>query len=188
MKTVTLLLAGGESSRMQQDKSLLILDGVPLIRRVYEVASKCTTEVYVLTPWPDKYQHVLPIHCRWLIEESPHQGPLLAFQQSLLHVTADWVLLLACDLPYLDTVVIQEWVRELENVPREAIAYLAPQVKGWEALCGFYRGTCRPSLDTFIQAGGRSFQQWLRTEIVTPITVTTPQIFTNWNYPEDIQT
>jgi molybdenum cofactor guanylyltransferase len=187
MKIVTVILAGGQSSRMQQDKALLMVDGLPLIRRVCDVAIECTPEVYILTPWPEKYQHVLPADCRWLLESPAHQGPLLAFRQSLSQISADWILLLACDLPCLDTVVIQGWIRDLENVEEKAIAYLAPQSKGWEALCGCYRTSCRSSLDEFVQAGGQSFQQWLQTELVLPIPVTAPQIFTNWNYPEDVQ-
>ncbi len=187
MKIVTVILAGGQSSRMQQDKALLMVDGMPLIRRVYDVSIECTTAVYLLTPWPERYQRVLPLDCRWLIENPPQQGPLLAFQQILTQIDADWVLLLACDLPSLDVVVIQGWIKDLENVEERSIAYLALQTKGWEALCGLYRTSCRPSLDNFIQAGGQSFQKWLQTEIVAPIPVLAPQIFTNWNSPEDVQ-
>jgi molybdenum cofactor guanylyltransferase len=187
MKIVTVILAGGQSSRMQQDKALLMVNGVPLLQRVYEVAIECTAEVYVVTPWPERYQNVLSADCRWLIENPPQQGPLLAFQQSLSQITADWVLLLACDLPCLDVVVIQQWLRDLENVEERAIAYLAPQAKGWEALCGCYRTSCHLSLDEFVQAGGQSFQKWLQAETVEPMLVKAPQIFTNWNAPEDIQ-
>ncbi len=186
MKIVTVILAGGQSSRMRQDKALLMVDEVPLIRRVYEVAIECTPEVYILTPWPERYRQVLPVDCRWLIENPPQRGPLLAFQQSLQQINADWILLLACDLPCLDKVVIQGWIRDLEKVEKRSIAYLAPQVKGWEALCGLYRINCCPSLDKFIQTGGQSFQKWLQTEIVTPMPARTSQIFTNWNYPEDV--
>ncbi len=187
MNVVTVILAGGQSSRMRQDKALLMVDGMPLIRRVYDVAIDCTPEVYILTPWPERYHQVLPADCRWLIENPPQRGPLLAFQQSLQPIEADWILLLACDLPRLDAAVIKGWIRDLENVEERAIAYLAPQLKGWEALCGLYRINCGSSLDKFIQAGGQSFQKWLQTEIVTPIPTQTPQIFTNWNFPEDVQ-
>jgi molybdenum cofactor guanylyltransferase len=185
-KLVTIILAGGQSSRMQQDKALLMIDQVPLLRRIYEVAIASTDEVYIITPWPERYQSRLPTACRWLPENPPQQGPLLAFQQSLPHITADWILLLACDLPCLDAVVIQDWIRDLEDVEEQAIAYLAPQAKGWEALCGLYHTSCRSSLNNYVQAGGQSFQGWLCTEIVTPMPVTTPQMFTNWNYPEDV--
>jgi molybdenum cofactor guanylyltransferase len=172
---------------MQQDKALLMVNGVPLIRRVYDVSIECTAEAYVVTPWPEKYQAALPADCKWLIENSPHRGPLLAFQQSLTKIDADWILLLACDLPYLDAAVIQGWIKDLENVPEDSIAYLAPQAKGWETLCGFYRTSCRLSLDKFVQAGGQSFQQWLQAEMVTPMPITAPQIFTNWNSPKDVK-
>ncbi len=184
---MTVLLAGGQSRRMRQDKALLTINKVPLLRRVYDVARVSTDQVYIITPWPERYQDILPADCRWLLESVPPQGPLLAFQQSLQQITADWILLLACDLPGIDAVTLQGWLEDLEHVPKEAIAYLAPQAKGWEALCGYYHISCRPSLDSFIRAGGQSFQKWLCTEMVAPMPLTTPQMFTNWNYPEDIQ-
>jgi molybdenum cofactor guanylyltransferase len=187
MKIVTVILAGGQSRRMQQDKALLIVNGMPLIRLVHDISIACTDEVYIVTPWPERYQEALPANCRWLREDPAHQGPLRAFQQSLAKIDADWILLLACDLPCLDKVVIQGWIRDLENVKERAIAYLAPQAKGWEALCGFYRTSCHLSLDKFVQAGGQSFQKWLQSEVVAPMPITAPQIFTNWNCPEDIQ-
>jgi molybdenum cofactor guanylyltransferase len=186
-KLVTVILTGGQSSRMQQDKALLMMNGMPLIRRVYDVSIACTDEAYIVTPWPERYQAALPADCRWLHENLAHQGPLLAFQQSLPQITADWILLLACDLPCLDAITIQGWIRDLENVPKDSIAYLAPQAKGWEALCGFYRTSCHLSLDKFVQAGGQSFQKWLQSEVVAPMPITAPHIFTNWNCPEDIQ-
>jgi molybdopterin-guanine dinucleotide biosynthesis protein A len=194
MRVAVVILAGGQSRRMGQDKALLSVAGVPLLRRVYDVAQACTAEVYVVTPWPERYQAVLPADCHWLPETPPHQGPLRAFQRALHQVTADWILLLACDLPWLDAEIMQQWLLDLENIPKHSIAYLAPQVKGWEALCGCYRSSnisgessCRSSLDAFIHSGGQSFQQWLQSNTVTPMLTVEPQIFTNWNYPEDLQ-
>jgi molybdopterin-guanine dinucleotide biosynthesis protein A len=99
-----IVLAGGQSSRMGRDKALIPIQGVPLLRRVCEVALNCTSEVYVITPWPERYQDILPDACRVVREvplpgETQSQGPLVGFAQGLAQVETDWVLLLACDLP-----------------------------------------------------------------------------------------
>ena len=39
---VALILAGGKSSRMGQDKALIPWKNMPMLERVYQVANKCT--------------------------------------------------------------------------------------------------------------------------------------------------
>jgi molybdenum cofactor guanylyltransferase len=183
---IALILAGGQSRRMGRDKALLEVDGLPLIQRIHQVASACVDRVYIVGP----VRPALP-EWQYLTEPQPHQGPLLAFRQSLSQVSADWVLLLACDLPYLEIPTIQRWQQDLAQVPDSSIAYLAlGQNKGtaktYEALCGFYRDRCFPSLNKFIAEGGRSFQGWLSTTEVTKIPNPDPRMFTNWNSAADL--
>jgi len=187
-----IILAGGQSSRMGQDKALIALQGVPLLQQVCEVALKCTSKVYVVTPWLERYQDILPNAC-FVIREVPlpgetqRHGPLVGFAQGLAQIETDWVLLLACDLPQLQVEVLQLWTQELENIPKDAIAYLSKQPKGWEPLCGFYRRQCLPKLTQYINAGGRSFQQWLSQHTVQELQVADPQIFFNCNTPADLE-
>ena len=194
-KTVSLsaiVLAGGKSSRMGRDKALITLQGVPLLRQVCEVALNCASPVYVVTPWSERYQDILPDACRVIQEvplpgETEPHGPLVAFAQGLAHVETDWVLLLACDLPQLQVKVLQGWGTGLEKTLEEAIALLPRQAKGWEPLCGFYRRQCLPRLTQFINDGGRSFQGWLSQSPVQELQVRDAQIFFNCNTPTDLE-
>ena len=176
-----IVLAGGRSSRMGQDKALLPIQGVPLLQQVCGIAQRCASLVYVVTPWPERYQHLLPPTCQFIREvplptESTYEdslassskvtlplphGPLVGFAQGLAQVETEWVLLLACDLPRLRVEVLQAWVARLNNVSQDVFALLPRHAKGWEPLCGFYRRSCLPTLTDFINQGGRSFQQWL---------------------------
>ena len=187
-----IVLAGGQSSRMGQDKALIALEGVPLLRQVCEVALNCASCVYVVTPWPERYQDILPGACS-VIRETPFpnqtqlHGPLVGFAQGLAEIETDWVLLLACDLPNLQVEVLQSWATKLETVPKNAIALLSKQPKGWEPLCGFYRRSCLPLLTQFINAGGRSFQRWLSQHPVQELQVSDSQIFFNCNTPSELE-
>lgn len=187
-----IILAGGQSSRMGQDKALIAIQGVPLLKQVCEVALQCTTEVYVITPWLERYQDILPDACFMIREvsnlsEIQRHGPLVGFAQGLAQIETEWVLLLACDLPRLQVEVLQLWAAELENVPKDAIAFLSKQPKGWEPLCGFYRRQCLPMLTQYIDAGGRSFQHWLSQYTVQELQVADTQIFFNCNTPADLE-
>ncbi|MBD1995906.1 molybdenum cofactor guanylyltransferase [Leptolyngbya sp. FACHB-541] len=184
-------LAGGQSSRMGQDKALLELDGIPLIQRTYQIAQQYANPVYVVTPWIERYREVLPANCQfiqetWKPEEAKPHGPLVGFAQALTYVETEWVLLLACDLPYLKLEILQNWIAELENVSVEAIALLPKNPQGWwEPLCGFYRSNCLPELTSFVESGGRSFQKWLTHQSVQELTLDNVQMLFNCNTPEE---
>lgn len=186
------VLAGGQSSRMGRDKALILIEGIPLIQRVCEVAQLCAAQVYVVTSWPDRYQDILRGRCQ-LIREVPcpetgkPQGPLVGFAQALAYVQTDWVLLLACDLPKLKVEGLQEWTAELGNVSAEAVAFLPRHSKGWEPLCGFYRRSCLPQLREFINQGGRSFQKWLAQCVVQELPLIERQLLFNCNTPADLE-
>jgi molybdenum cofactor guanylyltransferase len=164
----TIVLAGGLSTRMGRDKALLELDGMPLLTRICHMGLAVGNRVYVVAG--RDYGAVLPAGCD-RIDDRALEGPLYAFSEALDQLgdrlTTDWILLLSCDLPYLDQTTVEQWIQQLETVPQEAIAYLAKNPQGFsEVLCGFYRGRCRQSLALAIQAGERSFQRWLRSEAV----------------------
>ena len=197
VKIITIVLAGGQSSRMGRDKALLEIDGVSLLQRTCQIARHCTDEVYIVTPWGDRYAALLPQGCQIILEqplqhplapENKSQGPLVGFAQALEQVQANWVMLLACDLPCLKVDVLQAAIAQLPQVPETAIAFLPRQTKGWEPLCGFYRHHCLVPLQEFIRQGGRSFQPWLNQHSIYPLKLTDPQILFNCNTPEDLRT
>lgn len=184
-----IVLAGGQSSRMGQDKALLLVQGVPLLQHVCQVAAQCASAVYVVTPWVERYRAIVPSDCRMVQEQAlpggtlPH-GPLIGFAQALAQVQTEWVLLLACDLPYVQATMLQQWSRELETL-RQETALLPRTEQGWDPLCGFYRRDCLPRLTDAIQQGTRSFQRWLLQECVKEIVVHDRTLLFNCNTPDD---
>ena len=186
MRLSAIILAGGHSTRMGQDKALLKIQGMPLLRLVYAAAAAVCELVYVVTPWSERYQPLLPDSCQFVPELPLSQGPLVGFAQGLARVSTDWVLLLACDLPRLRVEVLQGWTKELNYAAPEAIALLTRHAKGWNPLCGFYRRSCLPNLESYINTGGRSFQQWLNYHSVQVLSLPEPQMLFNCNTPDDL--
>ncbi|MEB3309855.1 MAG: molybdenum cofactor guanylyltransferase [Snowella sp.] len=182
-----IILAGGQSSRMGQDKTLLVFDGLPLLTRICQAAQAIATPVYVITPWPERYQAIIPASCQLLQETQPHQGPLIGFAQVLPQVKTEWVLLLACDLPYLTPITLQDWAVNLEKVDSDAIALLPLSDKGWEPLAGFYRISSFPLLQAYIAQGGQSFQGWLSLQAVTELTIGDRSVLFNCNTVKDLE-
>jgi molybdenum cofactor guanylyltransferase len=186
-----LVLAGGRSRRMGQDKALLQVDGQPLIARVCQVALACTPAVYSLTPWPERYRPLVPAAVQFLPEPLPAagaipSGPLVGLARSLGQVQAAWVLVLACDLPRLAAAPLQHWAAQLPDLPATTLAYVPRQGDRWEPLCGFYRSASQPALAQFVEAGERSLQRWLSSHPVAPIPAAPAELFYNLNTPADL--
>ncbi|GAB4460329.1 MAG: molybdenum cofactor guanylyltransferase [Elainellaceae cyanobacterium] len=189
-----IILAGGRSTRMGRDKALIEINGVPLLQKIGAIAHSCCSSVVVVTPWPDRYAALLP-DCQFVADTplpggtEPH-GPLVGFLQGLEQMAAgeppEWTLLLACDLPRLQAADVQQWATQLDEVDAEAIAYLPRDGQGWQPLCGFYRTSCLPLLQDFVQSGGRSFQRWLVQHPVAEIPDVDFAHLLNCNTPEDL--
>lgn len=200
MTIATVILAGGQSRRMGQDKALLTLDGEPLIRRMSRHALACASAVYVVTPWPDRYRPLLPPNIQFIPEtrdlDVPSPGPLAALTTALDQLLGtgnpddasdpDWILALACDLPNINAAILQGWSAELEAVAADSLAYLPHHQGRWEPLCGFYRPACVPSWQTYLAQGRRSFQGWLNHNLVQAIPDIDPQWLVNLNTPVDL--
>jgi molybdenum cofactor guanylyltransferase len=191
-----IVLAGGLSSRMGQDKALIEVDQVPLLCKICQIALQCADSVYVVTPWVERYRAVVDRQVQFISEvplsNKPDEanGSLVGFVQGLANVQTEWVLLLACDLPGLREEVLQDWVARLPTV-EGAIALLPKNPEGyWEPLCGFYRQDCLPSLEAYVANGERSFQGWIAqqsAQAVQELAVSDRQMLLNCNTPEDLQ-
>ena len=183
-----LILCGGKSSRMGQDKALLEFQGIPLLRKIALLGLECTDQVGLITPSPPTtYLSIAPRGCYFITEETPTQGPLLAFAQGLASVTREWVLLLACDLPLLQADIVKSWSNSLAHLPDTVLALVPHHDGHWHPLCGFYRSRCLGILRGFIDQGGTSFQAWLDTAWVQVLPVENPDVLFNCNTPEDWQ-
>lgn len=186
-----IVLAGGESSRMGSDKALLPIGNNILLSQICLIAKYWTTKVYVVTPWIERYQDILPKDCLLVQEElilnASSNTPLIGFVQGLQVVQTEWVLLLACDLPNLSSSQVKQWVQNLATVLPTEVALLPRHPKGWDPLCGFYRREILPSLETYIDCGGTSFQSWLKQQTVKELKISDRTSLFNCNTPEDWQ-
>lgn len=121
-----LVLAGGQSRRMGQDKALLRLPlehNPTLLEHICNIATACSDLTYVLTPWPQRYESFLQPSVTLLQEHITGNGPLVALAQGWSMILddrlqdkkapPDWLLTLACDTPALDLETLQSWREQL---------------------------------------------------------------------------
>jgi molybdenum cofactor guanylyltransferase len=187
-QVTALILAGGRSRRMGTDKALSAWQGIPLIQLVFAVAKACCTDVCALTPWPERYQRLLPSGVNWLQEPHTFAGPLSALALGMDAIQTPWILLLACDMPQLDATILMQWIQVLPQTG--GMAQVPYYQNRWEPLCGFYHLDAFPSLQAFLAEYGdrASFQRWLYSIDAVPLGVDAAiaPMFFNCNTPDDL--
>lgn len=111
------VLAGGRSTRMGQDKSLLSLAGRPLIEHAISKLRHLTPDVFILGDRTElaSFAPLVPD-----LRESC--GPLGGMEAALTHAPHEWTLILPVDMPFLPTALVQRWVH---GVLRQEKARLA---------------------------------------------------------------
>ncbi len=92
------ILAGGKSRRIGQNKALLQLGDSPLIEHVIHRMDLVVDELLLITNTPTEYAHLgLPMYS----DIVPDAGALGGIYTGLTHASYDAVLCVACDSPFL---------------------------------------------------------------------------------------
>jgi len=112
------VLAGGKSSRMGTDKSIVQLGGVTLIERAVEILREVCTEVVILGNNP-----ALEIYGPLVPDLHPGCGPLGGIEAALAHSRLEWNLLLPVDMPFVPTALLRSWIARVTSRPTIRVAY-----------------------------------------------------------------
>src|SRR5690606_28732625 len=102
------IIAGGKSSRMGTDKSLIMIQGEPLIERSLRLARSADHHALILitnTPQAHAYLNV-PMFSDVL----PGKGSLGGIYSALYHSHQSYVFALACDMPFVNPSLINYMV------------------------------------------------------------------------------
>jgi molybdopterin-guanine dinucleotide biosynthesis protein A len=186
-----IILAGGQSRRMGQNKALLRLtpDGPRLIERVIAAARPITATIVISTNTPALYSW-LGLPC--VADAQPGMGPLAGLAAGLAAVPTEYAFLLGCDMPFVVTAVL----RALLGVAAGAQAVVPRNAADRpEPLCAVYRRDCLPTIQSCLANGDVKMTAWLdrvNTRYV-PASALLPfdpklQSFRNVNTPEDLAT
>src|SRR5512147_3255637 len=89
--------AGGQSSRMGEDKALKTFLGRPLIQRVIDRLSPIADEIILTTNHPEEYTFLdLPLFS----DLKPGRGALGGLYTAIASATNPFVAVVACDMPF----------------------------------------------------------------------------------------
>lgn len=98
-KVTAILLAGGKSSRMGADKSLMDYKGKKLIQHVVDALRPFSVEIVVVANNLDKYSFLENVV--FIKDFILDKGPLVGMISGLESIKTDWAFVTSCDTPFL---------------------------------------------------------------------------------------
>lgn len=138
--------AGGQSTRMGENKALKPFLGRPLIQRVIERLAPIADELIVTTNQPEAFSFLnLPLFS----DVQPGRGPLGGLYTALVSAKYSSVAVVACDMPFASPQLITAAANILAQ--EEADVVIAQTFEGFEPLHAVYRReTCIPAIESAI--------------------------------------
>ena len=150
-----IVLAGGKSRRMGQNKSLLPYRGVPLIQHVINQLRPLFSDILISTNDTGTYRFLgLPM----VPDEVADQGPLMGIASALLQSSHDWNLVVATDIPELPLSLIAQMY---EKTAGHSCVVPVTGLGKYEPLFAFYHRSLVASMHTCLQSGKRRVQDIL---------------------------
>jgi molybdopterin-guanine dinucleotide biosynthesis protein A len=140
------ILAGGQSRRLGQDKSLLKLGGQPLVQRVVSRLAPLSDDLIVVANDPGRYESLhLPV--RFVGDKVRGMGSLMGIYSGLSAARYQYGLVVACDMPFLKVALLRYMVPLAEGhdvvIPR-----LGEML---EPLHAIYGRTCLPHIAQLLE-------------------------------------
>lgn len=103
------ILAGGKSSRMGQDKGLMLFHQKPMIEWILEASLKTNYPVRIIANNPAYSQFGVPVISDFISEKGPMGGLFTA----LTTTKSKYVFLLSCDTPLIKNEILQYMISKL---------------------------------------------------------------------------
>lgn len=127
------VLAGGLSSRMGQDKRFMLFDGQVLIQRIVSQLAPFFKEVLI---GANDAGNFAALNLRVIPDEKPGQGPLMGLVSCLAASRCDVNFVTACDIPEIDIAFVRALAHETAGF--EAVVPLSAEGRS-EPLFAVYR-------------------------------------------------
>ena len=186
--------AGGQSSRMGEDKALKPFLGKPLIERVLKRLDTIADELIITTNRPDDYSF---LNHRLISDLKPGRGALGGLYTAIATATHPYVGIVACDMPFASKTFFEQTIKLMDKEEADVvIARVESETgksAGYEPLHALYRKeTCLPAIESAINADQWKVIAWFSQVKVHEVTEDEMKIidpsglcFWNVNTPEE---
>lgn len=177
-----LVLAGGKSERMGQDKGALDYHGKPQREHAADLLSRFCDQTFISTRPMQAVESAHPLLADKFLELGPYGAILSAFQQQ---PNAAW-LVVACDLPLLDEKTLEQLVAN-RNRSKMATAFHNPETQFPEPLITIWEPRAYPVLLQFLAQGYTCPRKVLINSSIEELQIENVAALRNVNKPEELE-
>ncbi|WP_199619115.1 molybdenum cofactor guanylyltransferase [Paenibacillus alkalitolerans] len=169
MELGAIILAGGKSSRMGEDKWLLRFGGQTVLERIVDTVLPYADSLSIVLEYVEgeDRSNKLPASIAAnqsicvIRDEMPEIGPLAGIYAGLRSSQTEYNLVIAGDMPFPSWPLAQRLLTECRQ--RGAMCAL-PELDGrWHPMFAVYRSSAADGLAQYIRQGGRKVTDWMRT-------------------------
>ncbi len=182
MRRAGFVLVGGRSSRMGRNKALMPYGESMLVERVAGEVAAAAGPVTLVGP-PDEYQRLgLPV----VADRRPGSGPLGGVETALFHTTAEWNLVVACDMPNVQAELMGAMLDRAEEGGADCLIPLSGAGR-LEPLCAVWHKRCLKPVAAALDTGVRKMTDALAGLRVKTWRPESHEWAVNLNTPEDLR-
>ena len=179
-----LVLAGGKSRRMGQDKALLERDGVSQLSHTVALLESHVERVFVSTR-PDQQDEPERQRYAQIVDRYEDLGPLAGILSAMQeYPEVDW-LVVACDLPNIGDETLTHLLAERSG-EHPFTAYVSSHDGLPEPLCAIWRAGTTDIIEGFVDEDIRCPRQILIRSDTHLINQVDPSSLDNVNTPDDL--
>ena len=146
-KPIAYILCGGKSTRMKEEKGLVIFRGKSFVQWILDAVGPVANQSFLVTKNP-AYQS---FDLEMIQDVFEDQGPVGGVHTALIHSSQNQVLILSCDIPKITTEVLVFLIEKSRDFPEE-ITFLSDGIIDYP-LIGIYPKTVLDSFSKSIEAG-----------------------------------
>jgi molybdopterin-guanine dinucleotide biosynthesis protein A len=183
--TYGLVLAGGKSRRMGEDKALLVHDGISQLEHIAALLQPLTDKVFVSTRAEQQDERIRR-RFEQIVDQFDDIGPIAGILSAVKeYPDVDW-LVVACDLPNVD----EETIRFLltnRSVEQPFTAFRSSHDDLPEPLCAVYRAGADTIIREFVNEGIICPRKILIRSDTCLLTQPNPASLDNVNTPGDLE-
>jgi molybdopterin-guanine dinucleotide biosynthesis protein A len=134
----SIILAGGKSSRLGQNKALQVIEGKSLIQWVVDRLAVLSTEIIIATARGEAIPCSSAVEIKTVADIYPEKGPLAGIHSGLTASSSSRAIVVGCDTPFL-SVSLLEYMTQICST----FDVVVPRIKNkLEPLCSVYSKNC----------------------------------------------
>ncbi|MBT8348873.1 MAG: molybdenum cofactor guanylyltransferase MobA [Sulfurovum sp.] len=174
------IFAGGKSSRMREDKSLLPFGNYPTLTEFQQAKLSTLFDKVYISAKENKFD----FNCRVIKDTYTENSPLVGLISVFETLKIEEVFILSVDAPFVDKETIQ---KILDHNDSRADVIVAQSPSGIQPLCGLYKKSILTLAYAQLERNNHRLSDLLRLANTLFVQFNEDVLFTNLNHPAEYQ-